>query len=121
MRKNFEPGTYVPGANAVRHEKTGNVLFDTKGVAMWTRAKPGAIIMHFRNAAAKTRTLAAMVKAGVDPRAIEKAGLDLTSYAKPGDLRKVPVYRGLECRLANKIRAMMRKNGEAVSTQRAAA
>jgi hypothetical protein len=131
MRKAFEKGTYVPGAyvivdklgqpviaeeaeqlNAAGKPASGHngvLTVQRKGETLWQRARTSSHVIHFASAAGKLRALANMTAQGKTLAGIKKAGLPLAAFAEPKDLKMVPVYRGLECRLANRLRAAMRR------------
>lgn len=108
--KAFTPGTYVPGYR-VHRNPDGSVMLNTTpgpdfGKPVVTYAKPIAHLLHFANAAARRRTCAAI---GCSPTDDEAIRLGVPVHARPRDLVKVPLLRGLPCRLANEIRADMRR------------
>jgi hypothetical protein len=138
MRKAYENGTYVPGAYvmqdklgapliAERTEKLnragqqasyredgfsidGVLTVQRAGEPLWQRARPTSRLVHFAKEAGKRRALANMRAQGKTLADLKKAGLPLAAFADPKDIKMVPLYRGLNARLANLIRANMRRD-----------
>ena len=108
--KAFVPGTFVPGYRAHKNAD-GTLMLHTSGPDVGkqiiTRATLVGALLHFANAAARKRVCAKIVCTLTDDKAI-LAGVQ--EHAKPRDLVRVGLYRGLSCRLANEIRADMRRS-----------
>lgn len=90
-------------------ERPGSPLSVQKpGDVVWLRPKPVSYALHFRNAAAKLRAMA-------NERAMNAgrvvAAPDIR-FANPTDIVHVPVYAGIESRLANVLRARARRNAD---------
>jgi hypothetical protein len=115
----LRPSTVIPGARFVRgdrgeivyadaavKERAGSPLsIQKRGDAIQFMPKPTAKVLHFRSAAAKLRALENQRKQcpGVEVKVPD------IRYADPKDIVRVPVYAGLSARLANEMRAGIRR------------
>lgn len=88
MRSLFQEETYVIGSRMVRGQTQSNGM---PGPKKWLYGKPESQVIHFTSAAARKR-----------------CGGQYKN-AKPGDVTVVDVYRGCGMRLANEIRADVRR------------
>jgi hypothetical protein len=125
--KRFLPATVIPGSrmkvdkhgapeisDVTIKERPGSPLsIIKKGSPIFIMPKPAGFALHFRNEAAKRRTVAHMASQGI-------AGPADIRYAAPKDIVHVPLWRGLDARLANNIRGMIRANERKSKLQRLA-
>jgi hypothetical protein len=99
---------YVPGSRRMLDEKN-LPKFDEAGRPLWIKPKPIAHVLHFKSAAGKLRARATFNAKNAEGTAV-MAVENLIVYADPKDVVRVPLYRGFDARLANQLRADIRRN-----------
>lgn len=76
----------------------------------WVKPKPQSFALHFRNEAARRRTIAKLKAQGVTLGWLEREGFSLIAYAAAKDIVRVPIYEGAPMILASKAMAVYRSD-----------